>query len=275
MAFINLTGNGRKTPVQLDRILHGSLQYIRLPLFQRLLSCVLDLIDLTRVSDLANMNVARKSGASRQLANLQTYMVLDTRIGKLWLEYIDDAADVEAWYFRDSVSTGTVYFRDAFSALVVAYFTAARILLGIVTLQLTNLPPTMSNHCSTIQQASQYLQTHTIGCAHMRMATPMLLVALHAPESSQRKQATSYFEGRMGRSMSGISALALDTIHRHSTGKHSRTNDCATPARDLDARATLSLDKSTVKVAQTTQTRARTTSDVPEQLHRPTDAERG
>jgi hypothetical protein len=247
MAFINLTGYGRETPIQVDRILYGSLQYIRLPLFQRLLSCVVDLID---------MYVARKSGPSRQLVDAQTYINFETRIGGLWLQYVDEAADADTLFFWEDISTGTMYFRDAFTALVVAYFSAARILLGVIAPPLANLSSTLSNHCFSILQASQYMQTHTVGCAYMRMTTPLLLVALHSPESSQRRQATACFEIWMKRSMSGISALALNTIHRHGLRKHhwtnSRTEIASDVNLDLDTRASLSSDKSTVEAVQTT-----------------------
>jgi hypothetical protein len=206
MVFINLTGDGKKTPVQVHRVLYGTLEYNKLPRFQRLLGYVSDLVDVY---------VEQKTEASEQLAEIQTYTMLETEIEELWFEYVNEAVDTDTLLFWEDISTGTRHFRDAFTALVVAYFSAARILLGITMTQLTNVSPILSDHYTSILLASQYLQTHSIGCAYMRMATPLLLVSLHSPDSSQRKQAVAYFEVWTQRSMSGISALALDAIHRH------------------------------------------------------------
>jgi hypothetical protein len=50
--------------------------------------------------------------------------------------------------------------------------------------------------------------------AFMRMAMPLLLVALHSQQQVFRTGATSRFAVWSGRSMRGISALALDAICR-------------------------------------------------------------
>lgn len=175
------------------------------------------------VSDLVDVYVARKTGASQPEPGSHAYTVLGRKIEALWLEYAKDAADADKLLFWEDTSTETRHFRDAFTALVVAYFSVARIILSLIKPRLPNGFPTLSDHYTSILQASQYLQTHTIGCAYMRMATPLLLVALHSPEPSQRNQATAYFEGWTQRSMSGVSALALDTIHRNHLYERDRT----------------------------------------------------
>ncbi|KAB2104172.1 hypothetical protein AG0111_0g7620 [Alternaria gaisen] len=206
MVFINLTKDGKETPFQVQRILYGSLEYIRLPVFQRLMS---------HVSYLVEENAARESGASQQPISPKTYTEVATNIEELWLEYVGKAASNGTSVFWQDVKTGAMQFRDEFTALTVAYFSAARILLCIVASQYTNSLSTMPHQHSIILQASRYLQTYTNGFAYMRMATPLLLVALHSPASSQREKATACFEHWINGPMSGISALALERIQRH------------------------------------------------------------
>lgn len=197
-------------------ILYGPLRYVELPRFQTLMGYVSDLVDVY---------VARKTGASRPEFGLDAYTVLESNIEALWLEYVNDAVDTDKLLFWEDTSTETRHFRDAFTALVVAYFSVARILLSLITPRLPDGFPTLSDDYTSILLASQYLQTHTVGCAYMRMATPLLLVALHSPEPSQRNQATAYFEGWTQRSMSGVSTLALETIRRNHVYERDRTRE--------------------------------------------------
>jgi hypothetical protein len=206
MAFISLTSKAKETPVHVQRILYGSLEYIRLPIFQRLMS---------HVSELVEMYVGSMNNASQHQTEPQAYTNIGTNIETLWLEYADEAANADTRLFWEDVLTGTMRFRDDFTALTVAYFSAALILLSVTIPYPALSSSTLPDPHSTILQVSQYLQTYTVGCAYMRKATPLLLVALHSPEASQRKQATTYFERWMQKSMSGISALALDKIRLH------------------------------------------------------------
>jgi len=170
LTFINLTGNSMRIPFQIQGILYGPLRYIELPRFQTLMGYVSDLVDVY---------VARKTGASQPESGLHAYAILENKIEALWLEYVGDAGDTDKLLFWEDTSTETRHFRDAFTALVVAYFNVARILLSLITPRLPDGFPTLSDHYTSILLASQYLQTHTAGCAYMRMATPLLLVALH------------------------------------------------------------------------------------------------
>jgi hypothetical protein len=170
---------------------------------------------MSHVSTLAETYVARKDCETQQPLDLSTYINVNTEVEALWQDYVDAATRVKTQVSWQDDLTGEVQFRDAFTALTMAYFSSARVLLSIVAPQLAAsfLDPT--DHCATILQASQYLQTYTIGCAYLRMATPLLLVALHSPELSQRRQATDCFERWIKKSMTGISALALESIHQH------------------------------------------------------------
>jgi hypothetical protein len=174
--------------------------------FQRLLS---------HVSYLIEENAAQKSDASQHPIDPETYTEVATNIEELWLEYAGGAASNDTPVFWQDVATGAIQFRDEFTALTVAYFSAARILLCIVMSRCTDSLFTIPHQHSIILQASQYLQTYTNGFAYMRMATPLLLVALHSPASSQREKATACFERWINKPMSGISVLALERIRRH------------------------------------------------------------
>jgi hypothetical protein len=200
MTFVHLTGGGKETPVEVRRILYGTLEYRSLPMFQRLMS---------HVSTLSEMYVASSVDETQQTLDLTTYMIVKAEVESLWHEYADAQL---SW---QEVSTGTVQFRDAFTALTTAYFSSARILLYATALQLVASFLDLTDHHATILHASQFLQTYTIGCAYMRMATPLLLVALHSPRPSQRRQATDCFDSWIKKSMTGISALALEAIYRH------------------------------------------------------------
>jgi hypothetical protein len=206
MAFVHLTGNGKETPVQVQKILYRTLEYKRLPMVQRLMS---------HVSTLADMYVASSVGETQQPPDCATYMIVKTEVESLWHEYTDAAARTNMQLSWQDISTGSVLFRDTFTALIIAYFSSAHILLCITAPQLTASVLDPTDHFETILEASQFLQIYTIGIAYMRMATPLLLVALHSPRSRQRQQATACFERWINKSMTGISALALESIHRH------------------------------------------------------------
>ena len=135
-------------------------------------------------------------------------------VESLWYEYAEEAALADTFLVWEDAS-GIMHFRDAFTALTVAYFSAACILFGTIAPQLAIPFMESADQYTTVLQASQYLHTHTSGCAYMRMATPLLLVALHCPHLRQQRQATACFEHWINKSMSGISALALESIYRH------------------------------------------------------------
>lgn len=209
LAFVHLTGGGREKPVEVRRILHETLEYTRLPMFQRL---------MTHVTKLAEILIMRKDGGDgamlRQVPDLADCILIKNEIESLWNEYSLAAAESDedlSWF--DS-RTGTAQYRDSFTALTVAYFESAHILLAILETQSVKPIVDLNGHCVTIMAASQHLQIHEDGCAYLRMATPLLLVALYAPKARQRKEAIGYFNHWKSGSMRGISALALESIHR-------------------------------------------------------------
>ncbi|KAH7366642.1 hypothetical protein BKA66DRAFT_470672 [Pyrenochaeta sp. MPI-SDFR-AT-0127] len=217
LAFVNLTGWGNERPVEVRRILHETLEYTRLPMFQRL---------MTHVTKLAEMLVmcenVDESGTILQSVDLASYLLVKTEVESLWNEYSSAAASSsEELSWCDSLS-GTTQYRDSFTALTVAYFESARILLANIPLQFTTSFLDPDDHYTVIMEASQYLQTYDIGFAYMRMATPLLLVALYAPREKQREEAIRCFESWESRSLRGISALALGKINQRKAMNYSQ-----------------------------------------------------
>jgi hypothetical protein len=108
-----------------------------------------------------------------------------------------------------------VLFGNAFMALTVACFSSEQIplaILGAITTERTDL----ERHSQIILDAATYLDTTCNAIAYMRMATPLLLVAMHAPDHPRLKSAVNLFDFWSKCSMRGINALALDTVHRQS-----------------------------------------------------------
>ncbi|KAJ4374807.1 hypothetical protein N0V83_001884 [Neocucurbitaria cava] len=214
MAFVHLTGNGNETPVEVRKILHGTLEYTRLPMFQRLMS---------HIATLAEMYVEMRdgviNGTLHRPLNLGTYMAVKGEVEALWHEYTASANERNEQLKWEDPSSGAPMYRDAFTALTIAYFESARVLLAIVAPQLAASFVDLNDHYAAIMATAQYLQIHDIGCAYMRMATPLLLVALHSPKREQRRAAIYCFECWAGGSMRGISTLALQSIYRQRASK--------------------------------------------------------
>ncbi|RMZ69506.1 Fungal transcriptional regulatory [Pyrenophora seminiperda CCB06] len=205
LLLIHLTGYGQETPVEAKRILYETLDYVRLPVFQRLMGYI---------STLVEVYFAHQNGVTGQHADNTTYMNIKTDVESLWYEYVKEVARPDTLLVWKDAS-GTTHFHNAFTALTVAYFSAACILLSIIAPHVATPFMDSADHYTTILQASQHLHTHMNGCAYMRMAPPLLLVALHGLKLSQKRQATAYFACWVNKSMSGISALALESIYRH------------------------------------------------------------
>lgn len=205
MAFVQLTNGGEGTPVDVRRILYGALDYEELPVFQRLTT------QFTRLIDIYSETQALRGLTQEQcLTDLEECVTVADAIDELWREYTATALiDCETLSWHD-VSTNTMCYRDAFTALTIAYFSATRILLAVIAPIQTNNEHTVCYE--SVLQASRFMDTRLIGCAYMRMAAPLLLVALHAPSTVQRQKATGYFESWKTGSMRGISALALARI---------------------------------------------------------------
>jgi hypothetical protein len=206
MAFVQLTSHGKETPVDVKKILYDALIYEELPIFQRL---------VTHFTILANMHSGLHGYDMQPRLEPAKAMSIGTAVEDLWSEYeLAAALDNEQLTWHDTM-TNTAHYRDAFTALVCAYFSATRILLST----LSPIPATpesdTAKHHQSILNVANHLETHVIGCAYMRMAAPLLLVALHAPRPEQRRKAFEYFQRWEHKGLRGISALVIDCMYRH------------------------------------------------------------
>ncbi|KAH3920060.1 hypothetical protein HBI56_034460 [Parastagonospora nodorum] len=213
LAFAQLTSNGERTAIDVKKILHDTLDYEELPIFQRLTT------QFTKLADAYNeveSSVARSKRT--HVLDVEHLQVFEDEIKSLWDEYTESAArsgDILTWH---EPSTSTTHFRDGFTALTVAYFSATRLLLFLTGPQHEASHSGLADDCRSILQAALYLQTCSVGCAYMRMAAPLLLVALHTPVTKQKMVAIDCFRSWAQGSMRGISDMALETIQRKQSG---------------------------------------------------------
>jgi hypothetical protein len=212
LAFVQLTSNGKRTSVDVKKILYDALDYEELPIFQRVTT------QFTKLADVySDMDISLRQKEEVRFLTAKESETIRTEIESLWDEYSETASTNHEILMWHDPYTATTQFRDAFTALTIAYFSATRILLAIIATPSTTPHGALEDYCQSVLQASLYMQTCSIGCAYMRMAAPLLLVALNAPELKQRTIAISCFRSWERGSMRGISELALDTVQRRST----------------------------------------------------------
>ncbi|KAF2727506.1 hypothetical protein EJ04DRAFT_451212 [Polyplosphaeria fusca] len=203
MAFVYLTTQkGSEKRLDVKRILVENLEYEKLPMFQRLMG---------HVAALAEIYVKTiTAGSKRQPSDLATYSNVQKQIDGLWLEYQNQAAKKgELLYWQEK---GRMVFRNGMTALMIAYFCSARALFSVLAPRIADTYMDLSDHFGMILESAKYLRTPTIGCAYIRMATPLYLVALHSPLEEQRQDAKNAFHEWSRGSMAGVSGLALDAI---------------------------------------------------------------
>lgn len=193
MLFIGVATDGYNVPVSVKKILYNTLLYKDLPMIQKLMGYITALQDLQACNDGAHKVFAKK------------YKWLKIHVDQLWVEY--SAQNIV------SQDTEAGSFLDAFTALAVAYFKASYLLFAIRSF--CSRDTIALSLCSeAILDAADFLETTQNAIAYMRMATPLLLVTLHAPCRRHRAGAIGVFEFWSSKSMRGISVLALDAIHR-------------------------------------------------------------
>jgi hypothetical protein len=216
LAFVQLTSNGETAGVDVEKIMYDTLDYEELPIFQRLTTHFTKLAEFYSTMEVA----LRGGGAGRTSLDPEERKACKTEIESLWHEYSD--TEVLTWC---DMSTQSIHFRDAFTALTIAYFSATRILLTLTASRQDESYLYDTNCYQSILDATQYIRAREIGCAYMRIAAPLLLVALHAPKLEERRIAIGYFEGWEKGSLRGISELALQTIHRRLPASHTSRLD--------------------------------------------------
>jgi hypothetical protein len=223
MAFVNLTTGSTAPMVQVRRILLRNLEYRRLPVFQQLLDYIAILAEVYVARDQGEQEQERRRGdaEAEERTEVALFQFVESEISRLYTEFTALAeAQGEALIYNPSPASQPIY-RDSYTALTLSYFCAANILLSVLASRLdvaSSIPSAVSRLCgkevllddyAMILDAARFLGAERIGCAYMRTATPLFLVAKHSPDASQRKEAVSIFEAWEKGSMRGISALAL------------------------------------------------------------------
>ncbi|KAF2449470.1 hypothetical protein P171DRAFT_427668 [Karstenula rhodostoma CBS 690.94] len=208
MAFVYLTTRQEdKNSLCSEEILRETLTYYRMPVFQRLIH------HMTRLTALYLQLEDNEDGRTPHLMDLEEYIRIKSDIDALWLEYELSAEEQGQSLFWITPSGATEY-RDAYTALCVAYFASARALFSILAPRLAASYLDFTDHYQQMLDIAQYLGGFKIGCAFMRMATPLYLVAMHAHRKEQREIAIGIFEEWRVIGLGGISALALESIYR-------------------------------------------------------------
>ncbi|KAF9701803.1 hypothetical protein EKO04_001027 [Ascochyta lentis] len=200
MLFIQLASGENNVPVSAKKILHDTLRYKNPPTIQKLMSCIATLGHLYAVQ------------YETEERDIYAYGLLEIQVNELWNEYgnmMGRTSSDATWL--DNTQNG-VMFSNAFTALTTAYFSSAHILLARLASNATDFADSM-DHFQVVLHAATYLNICHDAVAYMRMATPLLLVAMHAKCHRQRKQVVDIFELWSSGSMRGISALALHAVH--------------------------------------------------------------
>lgn len=137
------------------------------------------------------------------------------RIEDLWAEYQEEANRLDKPI--KLASSGGRQYRDAFTAMTVAYFPAARILLSTVSspqvAQYSASSEAMDGNSQLILNCSSFLMRKDIGCAYLRMFLPLTLVARYSASSEQRTLARTLLERWLyGTPFRGLSSIALKQV---------------------------------------------------------------
>ncbi|KAH8646105.1 hypothetical protein BX600DRAFT_443914 [Xylariales sp. PMI_506] len=125
-------------------------------------------------------------------------------IDNLWVEYLVEELTHDNDIFQLSCDTEkTPNYRDVMTALTIAYFATARILLSVLQDNLAASPslnregtnvPGLEHQYEVILTSCSYLATQDIGCASFRLIFPLTLAAVYSTSSVQRWQAKELLE---------------------------------------------------------------------------------
>lgn len=201
MLFVQLASGKPSIPVSSKKIMYNTLLYKDLPTIQKVMCCM---------SELRELNAQR---CKVEVLNVEAYKLLKLQLRQLWTEYSKTAILASGDSKRYETTTRNMLFSDAFTALTIAYFSSAFILLETVPSEIADSTEP-KNHFQAILDAAMYLDVAHNPIAFMRMGTPLLLVAMHARCPEQTKKAVDLFKHWSRGSMRGISALALDAVSR-------------------------------------------------------------
>jgi hypothetical protein len=201
MAFAQLTAHGEKTPVDVDKMLYGTMRYDELPVPQQMMT------HFTRLAECYN---DMKGG--RVSMNVEECERIQSQVAELWCKYPISVSSGDKSLIWTSPITKAFQFRSSDAALVSAYYYGILILLGM--LAPWHAQDTGIDHYEAILQAADFIADNFISCAHVGVTASLLLVAVHAPKFAQRQKAMAYFDNWNTGSMRGISALALECTNR-------------------------------------------------------------
>lgn len=208
MTFVYLTTRyNDRNNVCGEEVLRETLTYYRMPVFQRLIN------HITKLTALYLQLQDAEDSAKPDLIDLGEYMRIKGGVEALWLEYERSAEEQGQCLFWTTPS-GAVGYRDAYTALCIAYFASARVLFSILAPRLAASFIDFTDHYQQMLDIAEYLGGFKIGCAFMRMSTPLYLVAMHAKSKEQRETAIRIFEEWRVTGLGGLSALALESIYR-------------------------------------------------------------
>lgn len=171
--FVQVAMDGYNVPLSAKKILSDTLLYKDSPMIQKLMCCITALHDLRAWNDRSHESLAEDHGD------------LELQVDQLWVAYSAQKSISRA--------TETGPFSDAFTALTVTYFSAAYILLAILSFDSRDIAD-FSRHSEVILDAAIFLDTTRNAVAYMRMATPLLLVALYAQCREHHESAIDMFE---------------------------------------------------------------------------------
>ncbi|KAJ4295368.1 hypothetical protein N0V90_007380 [Kalmusia sp. IMI 367209] len=202
MQFVYLTTRQEdKNTICSEEVLRETLTYYKLPIFQRLIGHITKLTTLyLELEDNDDGKVPEG------LIDLKEYIKIKSDVDTLWHEYnLSAESQSERLYW--TTPSGAIEYRDAYTALCVAYFASARVLFSILAPRLAASYVDVTDYYQQMLDIANYLTTFKIGCAFMRMATPLYLVAMHAGKKDQKESATRVFENWRVVGLGGISKI--------------------------------------------------------------------
>jgi hypothetical protein len=135
-------------------------------------------------------------------------------IEELWDEFQEQAIQ-SGERIEWPMPSGARY-QDPFTAMVVAYFAASRVLLSILGVEYsrdTSQSSTLQNSCDCIVDCCRFFEGKEIGCAHLRMFFPLMLVAMHGASSAQQDLARVSLGQRLSNTaFKGLGSVALRRV---------------------------------------------------------------
>jgi hypothetical protein len=119
-------------------------------------------------------------------------------INNLWVEF--GAQDCyQQGPVQQGEYSGVVIYPGAFTAYIISYFEAARILYEVIMERETSTvnpirAQSIVGPSSSILSSAQYLEYQNMGCAFIRVVFPLLLVARHGLFVEHRERAIGFFD---------------------------------------------------------------------------------